>query len=40
MIIRQSKPFELGYNAITELGGINSEAQMDFGIIKLTDSYE
>ncbi|MGI6779077.1 MAG: 5-deoxy-glucuronate isomerase [Acetivibrionales bacterium] len=40
MIVRQCRPFEIGYNAITELNGLNSEAQMDFGIVKLIDGYE
>lgn len=35
MIIKQSHPFSIGYNSITELDGKHSEMLMDFGILKL-----
>lgn len=36
MKIRQTKPFQPGYTAITALDGAHSEMLMDFGILRLT----
>lgn len=40
MRLHQGKPFEAGYQAITELDGKHSEMLMDFGILKLTAGME
>lgn len=40
MRLHQTKPFEAGYQSITELSGKHPEMLMDFGILKLTDGME
>lgn len=35
MRLQQTKPFEVGYDSITELNGKHKEMMMDFGILKL-----
>ncbi|MHB1392691.1 MAG: 5-deoxy-glucuronate isomerase [Clostridia bacterium] len=35
MRIRQNKPFDFGYNSITEMKGLHSDMLMDFGILRL-----
>ena len=40
MRIQQKKPFEIGYNSITEIDGKHSEMLMDFGILKLDDQLQ
>ncbi|WP_105619274.1 5-deoxy-glucuronate isomerase [Vallitalea okinawensis] len=37
MIVKQTQPFEYGYNSISEINGKNSSMLMDFGIIRFKD---
>lgn len=39
MRIKQEKPFEIGYNSITELNGKHSDMLMDFGILKMDKDF-